>query len=63
MTTRLKVVSVGAGWVTCNRHLPSLKAHPEVAVLGVVAQPDALNRLSGTQLRKLGVERTAAQLD
>jgi predicted dehydrogenase len=32
----MKVVSVGAGWVTCSRHLPALRRDRRVEVVGVV---------------------------
>jgi predicted dehydrogenase len=32
----LKVLSVGAGWVTCSRHLPALKRDKRVEVIGIV---------------------------
>lgn len=32
----MKVVCIGAGWVTTERHLPALARHPRVEVLGVV---------------------------
>ncbi|MHB1244571.1 MAG: Gfo/Idh/MocA family oxidoreductase [Gaiellaceae bacterium] len=32
----MKVVCVGAGWVTRTRHLPALAADPRVEILGIV---------------------------
>jgi scyllo-inositol 2-dehydrogenase (NADP+) len=33
---KIRVASVGAGWVTSNRHIPTLQRSPEFEVVGVV---------------------------
>src|SRR5690606_41108724 len=43
MTVRMAVV--GAGWVTLNRHVPSLRRHPEVDLVGMVVPESVMRRV------------------
>ena len=63
MTSNVKVVVVGAGWVSRTRHVPALHAHPDVELLGMVAPAESLRAVPGDELRKLGITRTATGLD
>ena len=41
MTDRLKILSVGGGWVVNNRHLPSITKNPDCRLIGVVSNQPA----------------------
>jgi len=45
----LKVVSIGAGWVTTSRHLPALKRDERVEVIGIVVSPMTTHCAARTQ--------------
>jgi predicted dehydrogenase len=48
----LKVAAVGVGWVTINRHIPSLLRHPRVKLVGVI---DRDPQKAAAAAKKLGV--------
>ncbi|BCB77918.1 hypothetical protein GCM10022251_37670 [Phytohabitans flavus] len=57
-----RVAVVGAGWVTVNRHLPSLSRHPGVRVVGMVTpEPPQVSRAE--LARRHGLTRYGATLD
>lgn len=33
---KLRIAVIGAGWVTTHRHIPSLRAPPDVEMVGIV---------------------------
>lgn len=47
---RIRVASVGAGWVTANRHIPALQRSREFEVVGVVDKsPDRAQKLAAAR--------------
>jgi predicted dehydrogenase len=49
----LNVACIGLGWVTLNRHIPSLKRHPGVRIVGVIDSTEARAR---TVAAEMGIE-------
>lgn len=60
MANRIKIVSVGGGWVVNNRHLPALKQSGLFDVIGVVSDQPA--RAEATA-QKHGIPRHATTFD
>jgi scyllo-inositol 2-dehydrogenase (NADP+) len=60
---RLAVAVVGAGWVSCNRHLPALAAHEGVRLTGMVAPAESLAALDRSAVARFGITRTASSFD
>lgn len=60
----LRVATVGCGWVSRNRHLPALAAHPRVEIAGVVAPEPLLDTATRRALTDAhGPLEFAADLD
>lgn len=56
MSDRLRVAAVGLGWVTTNRHIPSLRRDRRVEVVGLVdRRPERVRAVA----RRFGIARTA----
>ena len=60
---RLAVAVVGAGWVSCNRHLPALAAHEGVRLTGMIAPAESLAALDRSAVSRFGITRTASSFD
>jgi scyllo-inositol 2-dehydrogenase (NADP+) len=56
----LAVAAVGAGWVTCTRHLPALTNEPRVRVLGIVDKHADRARAAAT---RFGLPHWSTTLD
>lgn len=56
----MKVVCIGAGWVTRARHLPALAADPRVEVLGIV---DRRNDVAAEAAAEAGLRHAGTSLD
>jgi scyllo-inositol 2-dehydrogenase (NADP+) len=61
--SQLKVAVVGAGWVSCNRHLPALAGDPGVRATGIIAPEDSLAALDPAVPARFGIADTASSLD
>jgi predicted dehydrogenase len=46
----LNVAAIGLGWVTTNRHIPSLRRHPGVRLVGVIDRSEERARLLAAKL-------------
>lgn len=61
---RVRVALVGAGWVSTNRHLPSLVRHPDVDVVGAVVPAGELPADRRTELAtRHGLRHFGTSLD
>lgn len=47
----LSVLSVGAGWVVNNRHLPSLRLHPGFRLAGIIAHDEKKGRATADRFK------------
>lgn len=56
----MKVVCIGAGWVTRSRHLPALAADPRVEILGVI---DRRAEQAATAASKANLPHSGSSLD
>ena len=62
MSERIKIISIGGGWVVNNRHIPSLLKNPKFELIGVVSnESDRAKRTA----EKFGIKNytTAMKLD
>jgi scyllo-inositol 2-dehydrogenase (NADP+) len=48
---QLRVGFIGGGWVTCNRHIPAAKQHPELELVGLISTERTLAELDQAQLK------------
>ncbi|HBA84331.1 MAG TPA: gfo/Idh/MocA family oxidoreductase [Verrucomicrobia bacterium] len=60
MNERIKVISIGGGWVVNNRHIPSLLKNPNFELIGVVSnEPERARRTA----EKFGMKNYATETD
>ena len=63
-TGPIRVASVGAGWVSQNRHMPALHHDPEVAFTGVIVPEAQLDDAGRADLRsRFGPLRFGTSID